>query len=193
MAGKRASKKRDNGGISVVRNRLPIPRSRVAVDSGRAKPLLAIKEYSPLFDHNDFWLQDVILHLMNKTYAHANHDQNKGDVVNILVDFDSHTKQLIIKFSDNGKGLDLTKLSIIGHQLQLLPLDPAPIELAQLIFTPGLSTKAQVSTGSGRGVGLSTVKSIMKQHHGEITVNFQDKDSTSPFRPIYFELRLPKA
>lgn len=64
--------------------------------------------------------------------------------------------------------------------------DGRGIDAIDQIFEPGFSTASEITTVSGRGVGLDVVKSAVEQLGGTITVSSEaGKGST-------FEIRLPK-
>lgn len=64
--------------------------------------------------------------------------------------------ELIIEVSDDGRGIDVDALSKRAGEMGLLSKTKDNAEL--LIFEEGLSTRREVSSVSGRGVGLSAVR-----------------------------------
>ncbi|HYX35913.1 MAG TPA: Hpt domain-containing protein [Oligoflexus sp.] len=76
---------------------------------------------------------------------------------------------LHIELSDDGVGVDLEKLSELAQRLAFVP---EPHEtVADVVFMDGASTADQVSTSSGRGMGMSALKHTILDMHG--TVNFR--------------------
>jgi len=96
---------------------------------------------------------------------------------------------LYISLSDDGKGIDFEKLKekIITKQLA----EPDVVEqlgeqeLAEFMFLPGFSTKNNVSSLSGRGVGLDIVRDVMQAMGGGITLESVSGQGTQ------FKMRLP--
>jgi two-component system chemotaxis sensor kinase CheA len=79
-----------------------------------------------------------------------------------------------IIFSDDGRGLDWEKI-----KRKYLEKNPGAKEISKrillsAIFLPEFSTAAEVSTVTGRGVGLSMVKDLVKKHNGTIQVESSD-------------------
>src|SRR3546814_16569824 len=70
--------------------------------------------------------------------------------------------QIIIEFLDDGRGIDTDKLvrrlveNSARTQRELHEL--TELQRLDLIFEPGLTTKAEVTSVSGRGVGMAVVR-----------------------------------
>src|SRR5690606_36447299 len=67
----------------------------------------------------------------------------------------------VIRISDDGRGIDVDKVTQHAKRKGLLPEDATlrDEDAYQLLFRSGFSTSASVSSISGRGVGLDVVKS----------------------------------
>lgn len=79
---------------------------------------------------------------------------------------------VIITFTDDGRGIDTEKLqakALARGLIQAGQVLERP-ELSQLIFHPGLSTAAEVTQISGRGVGLDVVQTDIKAMGGHVSV-----------------------
>jgi two-component system chemotaxis sensor kinase CheA len=96
---------------------------------------------------------------------------------------------VVIEISDDGKGMDpdeikakaLKKGLIKPEHIESMTND----EAYQLVFTPGFSTRDEVSELSGRGVGMDVVKSNIEKVGGSINMSSMvDVGST-------FTLRIP--
>ncbi len=92
-----------------------------------------------------------------------------------------------IDVEDDGRGLDLARIRDRALRLELVRPDESLSEgeLIQLIFQPGFSTRTDVSTVSGRGVGLDVVSQSVRDLRGELSVERPDDGGTR------FVLRLP--
>ena len=94
-----------------------------------------------------------------------------------------------IAVSDDGRGLDPARLreralargSLSAAQAERL----SDLDALDLAFTPGLSTAAQVSDISGRGVGLDVVRARVEQHRGRVWIESELGRGTT------FQLDLP--
>jgi chemosensory pili system protein ChpA (sensor histidine kinase/response regulator) len=95
--------------------------------------------------------------------------------------------EVIIQVCDDGAGIDAARVLARARERGLLgrdaPDDPA---LAyELIFAPGLSTSAEVTGLSGRGIGLDVVRSQIIRAKGTVSV------SSTPGQGTVFTLRVP--
>lgn len=92
-----------------------------------------------------------------------------------------------VTFEDDGAGIDLARLREKALAQGLVPADAvlSDDEAAQLIYTPGLSTAAEVSSLAGRGVGMDVVRNDVVALGGRIETHSQAGQGTS------FKLVLP--
>ena len=96
--------------------------------------------------------------------------------------------QIIIKFTDNGKGIDFNQVRkrVIENNMFRNPSDANDKNyLLKAIFSPGFSTLDSADLHGGRGVGLSLVKERIKELLGNITV------TTAPGRGTTFTISIP--
>ena len=95
--------------------------------------------------------------------------------------------EVIIKASDDGRGMNLEKIKKHAIHMGLLDLNANPTEqeILACIFNPGFSTAEEVTNLSGRGVGMDVVKKEVEKLHGSIQVY------TSPKVGTTIVLRLP--
>ncbi len=73
---------------------------------------------------------------------------------------------LVVEVEDTGRGIDWAKLVARGEQLGL-PTG-SPQDRVALLFTDGLSTRAEVDDLSGRGIGLGAIKAECERRGGRI-------------------------
>jgi len=90
-------------------------------------------------------IADALLHLVRNAVDHGIETSGK-----ITIEIEQHNNDISITVSDDGRGID-----------------PSSIDQ---IFEPGFSTAREVSTISGRGVGLDVVKSSIEDLGGTVTV-----------------------
>ena len=96
--------------------------------------------------------------------------------------------QILIKFTDNGKGIDFNQVRqrALANKLFRNPSDANDKnQLLKALFSPGFSTLDNADLHGGRGVGLSLVKDRIKDLLGNITV------STAPGRGTTFSISIP--
>ncbi len=97
--------------------------------------------------------------------------------------------QIIIEVVDDGRGIDverlITKMAATGirteAELRALP-DRAKLDL---VFEPGLSSKAEVTSISGRGVGMDVVRANIEQIGGRIEL------TSTPGRGLCIAIHVP--
>lgn len=95
--------------------------------------------------------------------------------------------RILIRISDDGRGIDRAKVLAKAIERKLVAPDAqlAPEEIDALIFAPGFSTAAQVTSVSGRGVGMDVVRQNVKDLGGRITIDNEEGRGTT------FTLALP--
>jgi chemosensory pili system protein ChpA (sensor histidine kinase/response regulator) len=105
----------------------------------------------------------------------------KAETGEVGVQVRQEGNEVVVTFSDDGRGLDLARIREKALSLGLLGADAgvADAELAQIIFTPGFSTAAQVSQAAGRGVGLDVVRSEITDLGGRVEVSFAPQRGTT--------------
>ena len=94
---------------------------------------------------------------------------------------------VLVSFSDDGKGIDEAKIKEKALNLGLIKADQFldKQEILQLIFHPGFSTAKEVTQISGRGVGLDVVQSEIKALGGHVSVDSNLGEGTT------FTIRVP--
>ena len=97
--------------------------------------------------------------------------------------------QIHIEVSDDGRGLHETAIREAARSRGLLSPEAlaklSPSQVHDLIFAPGLSTRAFVTDVSGRGVGMDVVRANVARLKGAIEV------ASQPGQGTRFTLRLP--
>ena len=78
--------------------------------------------------------------------------------------------EVLITIADDGCGLNRERIRPSAIERGLIPADAAVTdnELFQILFLPGFSTAAQVTSMSGRGVGMDVVKRTIEGLRGKI-------------------------
>ncbi|HEY0653580.1 MAG TPA: chemotaxis protein CheA [Chryseosolibacter sp.] len=94
---------------------------------------------------------------------------------------------VFIQVQDDGNGIDFQKVRAKGIQKGMLKADQnySEKELINLMMEPGFSTADQVTTVSGRGVGMDVVKKEIAALRGDIEV------STETGLGSIFTIRMP--
>ncbi|MGL4881853.1 MAG: response regulator, partial [Waterburya sp.] len=140
-------------------------------------------------------LSDPLLHLLRNGFDHgiesAEMRKQQGKPAEGLIEIYAYYQgnQTVIEVKDDGKGLDLAKITEKAVEKGLISQQEAATatkeKLYDLIFEPGFSTASKVSEISGRGVGMNIVRSQIETLKGKITV------ASTPGEGSTFTLRLP--
>ena len=105
----------------------------------------------------------------------------------LLIEAQQDGRDIVLMFSDDGAGLDFARIRDKAIASGLL--DPnaqvSPRELADLIFTPGLTTADSVTEIAGRGVGMDVVRSEVAGLGGRI------ETESTPGQGTRFRIVLP--
>jgi len=136
-------------------------------------------------------LGEPLLHLLNNAVVHGIEDPDerlragKPEEGTLELSAASQSGRVIIHLTDDGRGLDETKILAEAESLGLDVRSADPARIRALIFLPGFSTAAQVSQLAGRGVGLDVVAGSIRGLGGTIEVE------SRPGRGVTFVLDLP--
>lgn len=134
------------------------------------------------FEH---MLRNAIDHGLEDT--HVRHELQKPEVGKIVLNISRQGTDVLVSFSDDGKGIDETKIKEKALSLGLIKADQSmdKQEILQLIFHPGFTTAKEVTQISGRGVGLDVVQSEIKALGGHISIDSELGKGTT------FTIRVP--
>ncbi|MCL2067747.1 MAG: chemotaxis protein CheA [Treponema sp.] len=94
---------------------------------------------------------------------------------------------IVIEISDDGKGIDVKAVRSKAVERGIISANKilTDVEVFNLIFEPGFSTAKQVTSISGRGVGLDVVRRQIDKLNGTVTVNSERGKGTK------FTIKLP--
>jgi two-component system chemotaxis sensor kinase CheA len=135
-------------------------------------------------------LNEVLLHLVRNAVAHGIENpatrraKGKPTIGRVSVNASPAAGQVVIDVEDDGAGLDLAAIRQRAEALGMNTSDDER-ETAQMVFAAGLTTAAELSEVSGRGVGLDSVKSSIENLAGSIEV------LSKPGTGTLFRVRLP--
>jgi len=139
-------------------------------------------------------VKDVLIQLIRNSFAHGfespeiRTQKGKTEVGRINLSLEWAEDSFTIRYADDGKGLDA---GAIRRKAKAIPEIASQVdgmnggELAKLIFRPGFSTSALTDMGSGRGVGMSLVKSRIADAGGKLAVK------SAAGRSLEFAFTLP--
>lgn len=130
-------------------------------------------------------LRNAMVHGVETTQMRI--QQGKNPIGEIQLSVRQHTNKLIFEFSDDGAGLNLPLLRdklMAQGQLQADAVI-SDEQLAQMIFTSGVSTADQITEIAGRGIGMDIVHSEIAALGGRIEV------SSTAGQGTHFKIHLP--
>jgi two-component system chemotaxis sensor kinase CheA len=95
--------------------------------------------------------------------------------------------EVLVSIVDDGRGLDRARIQARAEEQGLLPVGAklSDGELFQVLFQPGFSTAREVTSLSGRGVGMDVVKRTIEGLRGKIDI------ASTPGKGTVMTLRLP--
>ncbi|MFK7815682.1 MAG: Hpt domain-containing protein [Gammaproteobacteria bacterium] len=116
-------------------------------------------------------------HLVRNAISHGiessdlRDNANKSSQGEIKINVNREGTEVVIIVSDDGTGLDISKIKSKAFESGLIDsVDISDDAAINLILTPGFSTAGQVSQVSGRGVGMDVVASELKQLGGSLQI-----------------------
>lgn len=125
-------------------------------------------------------VKTALIHLVRNAVDHGVESSDervakgKSAESSIRVDACNELDSLIVKVSDDGRGIDPEALRRKAVEKGLLGAaeaeEMAEDELRQLVFKDGFSTATEVSDVSGRGVGMSVVIDNVRKMGGDVDV-----------------------
>lgn len=125
-------------------------------------------------------LSDPVMHLVRNAFDHGIElpsvrvSQGKSATGTIEIKAAHRGNQTMITISDDGNGIDLDKIRgkavAMGLDGELLAA-ASDDDLLSLIFEPGFTTASQVTSLSGRGVGMDVVRNNLADIRGDIRVD----------------------
>ncbi len=123
-------------------------------------------------------LADPLLHLLRNAVDHGLESAaeraaaGKNEVGAIELAFTRQGQQVVLRCSDDGRGLDLAAVRRRAVERGLL--DPEARlpddEISRLVLLPGFSTRESVSEVSGRGIGLDVVREWAATMGGSVRI-----------------------
>ncbi len=88
--------------------------------------------------------------------------------------------EVLICIADDGRGLDRVRIQQRGEEQGLLApgTKPSDTELFQVLFQPGFSTAREVTSLSGRGVGMDVVRRAIDALRGTVNITSTEGHGT---------------
>ncbi|MBO1346446.1 MAG: hybrid sensor histidine kinase/response regulator [Hormoscilla sp. GUM202] len=140
-------------------------------------------------------LSDPMTHLINNAMTHGvelpevRQAAGKSPVGQITIRAFHQGNQTVISVSDDGAGIDAERVKTKAIEKGLMSQEESKnisrLDLYDLLFHPGFSTKDKVGDLAGRGVGLDVVRTSLRDIRGAINIDSNLGKGTT------FTIRLP--
>ncbi len=132
-------------------------------------------------------LNDPLVHLLRNSIDHGielpgiRQEAGKNASGTILLSAEHSGGEVLITIRDDGAGMDPAAIRAKGVERGLIAKDAelSDKEAFGLIFAPGFSTAKQVTSVSGRGVGMDVVKRGIDALRGSIDVDSRRGEGTT--------------
>jgi len=133
-------------------------------------------------------LLDPIMHSVRNSVDHGiesvddRRAAGKPEEGTVILGAKNEGNMIVIEISDDGKGIDVNAVKNKAVERGIVSANKVltDVEAFNLIFEPGFSTAKQVTSISGRGVGLDVVRRSIEKLNGTVTV-FSEKNKGTKF------------
>jgi two-component system chemotaxis sensor kinase CheA len=140
-------------------------------------------------------LADPLVHMVRNAVDHGIEPVqerarlNKHPIGKVTLRASHEAGQVVVEVGDDGRGINPQRIAAGAIQRGLITAEQARSmsdnELLSLIFQPGMSTAANVTELSGRGVGMDVVKTNIDRLGGKVEIESQ------PGKGTIFRIKLP--
>jgi chemotaxis protein histidine kinase CheA len=143
-------------------------------------------------------LRKVFVHLFRNSIDHGIEHPDERQAAGkarkgtISVRIEEAESDLCIIYMDDGRGLALDKIKKKAIEQKFITPDEVldPLQMANLIFMPNLSTVNEVTDISGRGVGMDAVRGFIEESGGRIEIHLNGTP-VNGFVPFEIKIHLP--
>lgn len=142
-------------------------------------------------------LDDALIHLVRNSVDHGieppavREARNKPAAGRLQIRASAEGPRVRLVIQDDGRGIDFD--GVIRRAVSIGLVDPGSVgrmgkeEALRLLFSPGFSTRKQITDISGRGIGLDVVANVVNRVGGEV---FLDSE---PGKGTTFRVEVPVA
>ena len=176
-------------------DRMPRAVRDIAMKCGKQAELVIEGRETPidkmLLEH----LYDPMTHLVNNAITHGietpeeRRQAGKSDTGRITIRAFYQGNQTVISVSDDGAGIDIERVKVKAIEKGLISAAESQtmtrLDVYDLLFHPGFSTRDQADDFAGRGVGMDVVRTSLSEIRGSVTTD------SSLNRGTTFTIRLP--
>ena len=140
-------------------------------------------------------ITDPLIHLLRNAVDHGIESREerincgKSPRGRVVLKAYQEENSVVIMVQDDGRGLDTGKIRSKALRLGIASQEEldkmSDREVMEFIFYPGFSTNDEVTSVSGRGVGMDIVRRNMEKINGQVSIESEEGKGTT------FYLRLP--
>lgn len=126
-------------------------------------------------------LKDPVMHLLRNAIDHGieppelREQRGKTPTGRLALEIEQRGSEIVVRVRDDGKGIDTGALKHKALNAGIISAQEADSmsedDIRSLIFHPGLSTAAQVTAISGRGIGMDIVRDRVESLRGRVSVS----------------------
>ena len=179
--------------VSVLTPRLRRLARQTGAELGKQVNLEVEGEECELDRHLLQHMTTAMEHLIRNSISHGielpeeREQVGKSPMGNIQLSVSRDEAEIVIRYRDDGRGLNPAKLRKRGIEMGLLleGQDVPDSELYRLILRPGFSTADSLSQIAGRGIGMDVVYSEVKSLGGSLQIDSKLGEG------VEFNMRLP--
>jgi two-component system chemotaxis sensor kinase CheA len=125
-------------------------------------------------------LKDPIMHLLRNSVDHGielpevREHKGKAGAGRLGLEIEQRGSEIVVRVRDDGRGIDTSALKQKAMGNGILTAQEADAmsedDLRSLIFHPGLTTAAEITAISGRGIGMDIVRDRVESLRGRVSV-----------------------
>ncbi|KJR97248.1 MAG: hypothetical protein VR65_06480 [Desulfobulbaceae bacterium BRH_c16a] len=138
-------------------------------------------------------ITDPLMHILRNAVDHGiesaerREAAGKPETATIKLEADQRSRFVVLRVSDDGGGVDVARIKA-KLRSEGLVADPDTLsesELIEYLFHPSFTTRQDVSTISGRGIGLDVVRKNIQDLRGSVQLH------NRPGEGVSFEFHIP--
>jgi len=147
-------------------------------------------------------LLEPLLHVLRNAVDHGietapkRSAAGKSGIATIRLRAERQGEQILVEVQDDGAGIDTARVRAMAETSGFASPDAlagmSEEEITELVFAPGLSTKAAVSELSGRGVGMDVVRSTIERLGGRVEVASRAGEGTQVLFRVPFSVMMSR-
>jgi two-component system chemotaxis sensor kinase CheA len=179
--------------VDEIFRRMPFVARDVARDVGKTARVVLSGQETEVDKFLVERMMDPILHLVRNAVSHGieppEHRVAAGKPADGIVTLSASTygEMVVLQIADDGAGIEAESVAerarAAGAIIPQGPIDATT--LLDLICEPGFSTRDEADRASGRGIGMSVVRTTVRELGGTMTLE------TQPGRGTTFRISLP--